>query len=109
MTFSALLLTEADGGLDASVAELDDAQLPEGDVTVDVDWSSLNYKDGMIIRGIGCLVRTYPHVPGIDLAGTVAASSSPGVAVIVAKSVAGKSEIAPGENVARNSMPPCQA
>ena len=76
MAFTALLLEENDDGLRASVTELDDDRLPEGDVTVSVEWSSLNYKDGMILQGIGRLVRDYPHVPGIDLAGTVEASES---------------------------------
>ncbi|MGF1599298.1 MAG: MDR family oxidoreductase [Acidimicrobiales bacterium] len=74
MTFSALLLDQTDDGISASMTELDDDRLPEGDVTVAVEWSSLNYKDGMILQGIGRLVRDYPHVPGIDLAGTVEAS-----------------------------------
>ncbi len=52
-------------------------RLPEGDVTVGVEYSTLNYKDGMIVQGIGRLVRDYPHVPGIDFAGTVEASGFP--------------------------------
>ena len=77
MVFKALLLEQGDDGktVSASMTELDDDRLPDGDVTVDVEWSSLNYKDGMILQGIGRLVRDYPHVPGIDLAGTVAASA----------------------------------
>jgi len=71
------VLEEADGKVSGSVQMLDESRLPEGDVTVDVAWSDLNYKDGMILKGLGRLVRTYPHVPGIDFAGTVAASSSP--------------------------------
>jgi acrylyl-CoA reductase (NADPH) len=51
--------------------------LPPGEVTVRVAYSGLNYKDGMILKGLGRLVRTYPHVPGIDIAGTVEASTSP--------------------------------
>ncbi len=75
MVFTALLLDrDDDKKVTASLTELDDDRLPDGDVTVDVEWSSLNYKDGMILQGIGGLVRNYPHVPGIDLAGTVAAS-----------------------------------
>ncbi len=78
MTFNALLLDEDDtGSVTASMTELDDGQLPIGDLTIDVDYSSLNYKDGMILQGIGGLVRQYPHVPGVDLSGTVAASESP--------------------------------
>lgn len=74
MTFSALLLDQTDDGLSATITDLDDDRLPEGDVTVAVEWSSLNYKDGMILQGLGRLVRDYPHVPGIDLAGTVETS-----------------------------------
>ena len=78
MTFSALLLDKDDAGsVTATMTDLEDERLPDGEVTVDVEYSSLNYKDGMILQGIGGLVRTYPHVPGIDLAGTVAASDSP--------------------------------
>ncbi len=76
-TFKALLLEERDGKVSASVQDLADDRLPEGDVTVAVEYSSLNYKDGMAIKGLGKLVRKYPHVPGIDLAGTVLASQSP--------------------------------
>ena len=73
--FRALLLDQSADGITADVVELDDDRLPDGDVTVDVEWSSLNYKDGLILKGLGRLVRDYPHVPGIDLAGTVAASA----------------------------------
>ncbi|MBT5051429.1 MAG: oxidoreductase [Rhodospirillaceae bacterium] len=76
-TFRALVLEEADKKVSASIQELDIAQLPEGDVTVDVAYSTLNYKDGMVLNGIGRLVRTYPHVPGVDFSGTVSASDSP--------------------------------
>jgi acrylyl-CoA reductase (NADPH) len=55
---------------------LSEAQLPEGDVTVAVSLSAVNYKDGLILKGLGGLVRNYPHVPGIDFAGTVVASQS---------------------------------
>ena len=51
-------------GVTADVVELDDDRLPDGDVSVDVEWSSLNYKDGLILKGLGRLVRDYPHVPG---------------------------------------------
>ena len=76
--FQALVLREADGGVRADFETLTDADLPDGDVTVDVAYSDLNYKDGMILNGLGRLVRTYPHVPGVDFAGTVAASAHPG-------------------------------
>jgi acrylyl-CoA reductase (NADPH) len=76
MTFNALLLEQSDDSVSATMTELEDAQLPEGDVTVAVEYSSLNYKDGMILSGVGRLVRDYPHVPGIDMAGTVESSDS---------------------------------
>ncbi len=76
--FTALVLKDAgEGTVTAGVETLDNDRLPEGDVTVAVEYSTLNYKDGMIIQGMGRLVREYPHVPGIDFAGTVEASDSP--------------------------------
>ena len=74
MTFNALLLEQTDETVTAAMTELGDDRLPEGNVTVAVEWSSLNYKDGMILSGLGRLVRKYPHVPGVDLAGTVESS-----------------------------------
>jgi len=76
-SFTALVLDEADGKVTASIKELDETALPKGEVTVAVSYSTLNYKDGMILKGIGRLVRNYPHVPGIDFAGIVEASDSP--------------------------------
>ncbi len=73
----ALVLREEAGKVAARLETLDDAHLPEGDVTVRVEYSTLNYKDGLILEGQGRLVRQYPHVPGIDFAGTVAESESP--------------------------------
>jgi len=79
--FKAILLEEDDGKVVAALQDLEEARLPgfegEGGVTVAVAYSTLNYKDGMILNGIGRLVRDYPHVPGIDFAGTVAASDHP--------------------------------
>jgi acrylyl-CoA reductase (NADPH) len=75
--FKALLLEAADGKVTARVARVDEGALPPGEVTVAVRYSTLNYKDGMVVKGIGRLVRTYPHVPGIDFAGTVERSESP--------------------------------
>lgn len=60
----------------ALIEELDESRLPRGDVEIAVAYSSLNYKDGMILNGLGGLVKAYPHVPGIDLAGTVVHSQS---------------------------------
>ncbi|HET7409623.1 MAG TPA: alcohol dehydrogenase catalytic domain-containing protein, partial [Paracoccaceae bacterium] len=77
MPFRALLVDKAeDGTVSQQVSELDDDRLPEGDVTVAVEWSTLNYKDGLCINAQGGLVRKFPHVPGIDFAGTVEASDS---------------------------------
>ena len=70
--FKALILH----GHSALIEELDESRLPAGDVEITVAYSSLNYKDGMILNGLGGLVKTYPHVPGLDLAGTVVHSQS---------------------------------
>jgi len=74
--FSALLISKTDDGQKVEVTQLDEAQLPEGDVTIDVEYSTLNYKDGLAITGKSPVVRKWPMVPGIDLAGTVRESSS---------------------------------
>ncbi|EGT0663407.1 oxidoreductase [Citrobacter werkmanii] len=73
----ALILEQQDGKTLASVQPLDENQLPEGDVTVDVHWSSLNYKDALAITGKGKIIRNFPMIPGIDFAGTVRASEDP--------------------------------
>ena len=88
MPFQALVLSKTDDGVTADVRELEEEQLPEGDVLVRVAYSSLNYKDGLAVTGKGKVVRgDYPFVPGIDLVGTVETSESddyaPGDAVIV--------------------------
>lgn len=76
--FNALVVEKnEEGKTSASVQELSLDQLPEGDVTVAVEYSTVNYKDGLCIGPGGGLVRNYPHVPGIDLAGTVEASDDP--------------------------------
>ena len=75
--FKGILIDKDDSGYRASLAELDEAQLPAGEVTVKVDYSTLNYKDGLAITGKGPVVRSFPMVAGIDLAGTVEASDSP--------------------------------
>ncbi|CAM4093686.1 MDR family oxidoreductase [Palleronia rufa] len=78
---------DEDGKTDAQVRDIDEDRLPDGDVTVAVEYSTLNYKDGLCIGPGGGLVRSYPHVPGIDFAGTVAASDhvdySPGDKVVL--------------------------
>ncbi|MEJ6010020.1 MDR family oxidoreductase [Novosphingobium aquae] len=79
--FSAIVIDKNDEGQTVSVQQLDEAALPEGDVTIDVSHSTLNYKDGLAITGRGPVVRKFPMVPGIDLVGTVSESSNPGFAV----------------------------
>ena len=75
--FNALVLQQQQDIVHAQVQELDESQLPAGDVLVQIHYSSFNYKDGMILKGLGKLVRNYPHVPGIDFAGCVEQSSNP--------------------------------
>src|SRR6187401_295402 len=79
MSVRALVLTQgADRKVSGAIETLDDGRLPAGDVTVAVEYSTLNYKDGLVLTSGGGLVRTWPHVGGIDLAGTVEASDNPG-------------------------------
>ncbi|UKA25395.1 oxidoreductase [Photobacterium damselae subsp. damselae] len=73
--FKALVLNQEDKKTLVSIEQLDESQLPEGDVLIDVDYSSLNYKDGLAITGKGRIVRQFPMVPGIDLVGTVSQSN----------------------------------
>jgi acrylyl-CoA reductase (NADPH) len=76
--FNALIVEkDAEGKTSASVQQIGLDRLPEGDVTVAVEYSTVNYKDGLCIGPGGGLVRNYPHIPGIDFAGTVEASSDP--------------------------------
>jgi acrylyl-CoA reductase (NADPH) len=75
--FKALMLTQQDKRTEARLLDLQDDQLPEGDVTVRIDHSSLNYKDALAITGRGLIVKKWPMVPGIDLAGTVLHSADP--------------------------------
>jgi acrylyl-CoA reductase (NADPH) len=69
--FKALVLNKQDGKVTAGVEEVDEARLPDGDVTVAIEYSTLNYKDGLIITDKAPLVRDFPHIPGVDLAGRV--------------------------------------
>ncbi len=75
-TFKALVLTQEDGKTVSTIKQLSNDDLPEGDVLLAVEYSSLNYKDGLAITGKGKIVRQWPLVPGIDLAGTVLESAS---------------------------------
>src|SRR5574343_130211 len=73
--FKGIQINKDEAGYRASLEQIDEAALPEGDVTVQVEWSTLNYKDGLAITGKSPVVRRFTMVPGIDLAGTVTASS----------------------------------
>ena len=77
MTYQALHIEKDDAGYRCSLKTLDDSTLPEGDVTVQVDYSTINYKDGLAITGKSPVVRKFPLTPGIDLAGTVTDSQHP--------------------------------
>ncbi len=72
--FKALVLEQEDKKTRAEIRQIDESQLPEGNVLIDVEYSSLNYKDGLAITGKGKVVRQFPMVPGIDLAGRVIGS-----------------------------------
>ena len=73
--FSGILINKDDNGQTVAVAQIDEAQLPEGNVTIDVEYSTMNFKDGLAITGSSPVVRKFPMVPGIDLAGVVTESS----------------------------------
>jgi len=73
--FSGILINKDDNGQTVKVAQIDEAQLPEGNVSIDVEYSTLNYKDGLAITGSSPVVRKFPMVPGIDLTGVVTAST----------------------------------
>jgi acrylyl-CoA reductase (NADPH) len=75
--FRALVLHEANGKVEPRIETVEEESLPPGEVIVAVEHSTLNYKDGLILNGLGRLVRKYPHVPGVDFAGTVERSDSP--------------------------------
>lgn len=86
--FDAILIEKSDSGQSARVTSLAPVQLPEGDVLVDIAWSTLNYKDALAITGKAPVVRSFPMVPGIDFAGIVAESAT--------------SDFAPGDRVVLN-------
>ncbi|MCL4114536.1 UNVERIFIED_CONTAM: hypothetical protein GTU68_057385 [Idotea baltica] len=78
MTFNALVLEKnGDADVSATIQQLKENQLPTGDVTVAVEYTTVNYKDGLCMQSKSQLVREYPHVPGIDFSGTVEASEDP--------------------------------
>ncbi|HEY1417154.1 MAG TPA: alcohol dehydrogenase catalytic domain-containing protein, partial [Myxococcaceae bacterium] len=86
-TFTALVAEQADGRTLVKRTSLEEAALPPGEVTIDVAYSSLNYKDGLALTGRGKVIRKWPMIPGIDLAGRVRSSTSgkfrPGDPVLV--------------------------
>jgi len=73
--FKALLVEKDEHGCQANIRELAESSLPEGDVTVDIEYSTLNYKDALAITGKGSIVRAFPMVPGIDFSGLVQSSN----------------------------------
>ncbi len=77
MKFNALVVEKAESGTSASVQKISESDLPQGEVLVAIDYSTVNYKDGLCVGPGGGLVRNYPHVPGIDFAGTVEKSDDP--------------------------------
>jgi acrylyl-CoA reductase (NADPH) len=76
-TFRAIRIDKAEKGTTVALTQFDEAELMEGDVTVRVEWSALNYKDGLAVTGKAPVVRRFPMIAGIDLAGTVEQSSHP--------------------------------
>ncbi|WP_134679388.1 MDR family oxidoreductase [Paracoccus ravus] len=81
MTFRALLATKPHDAISTQVVEFDEADLSPGDVTVAVDYSTVNYKDGLAITGRMPIIQSFPLIPGIDFSGTVIASTNPDFAV----------------------------
>jgi acrylyl-CoA reductase (NADPH) len=77
-TFRAIVIDKAASGQNVRLAEFDEKDLMDGDVDVAVEWSTVNYKDGLALTGKAPVVRRFPMIPGIDLAGTVESSSHPG-------------------------------
>jgi acrylyl-CoA reductase (NADPH) len=79
--FKAVMIEKDEAGYRTSLKDVDESQLPEGDVTVRISHSTLNYKDGLAITGRGPVVRKFPMVPGVDLVGTVEETSHPAYGV----------------------------
>jgi acrylyl-CoA reductase (NADPH) len=76
-TFKAVRIEKADKGTTVALAQFDEAELMDGDVTVRVEWSTVNYKDGLAVTGKAPVVRRFPMIAGIDFAGTVETSTNP--------------------------------
>jgi acrylyl-CoA reductase (NADPH) len=76
-TFKAIVIDKADAGQSVRLTDFDDKNLMDGDVTVDVEYSTVNYKDGLAVTGKAPVVRRFPMIAGVDFAGTVESSSNP--------------------------------
>ena len=77
MSFKAIRIDRAEQGQTAALVDFDEKDLMDGEVTVRVEWSTVNYKDGLAITGKAPVVRRFPMIPGIDFAGVVESSTSP--------------------------------
>jgi acrylyl-CoA reductase (NADPH) len=77
-TFKAIVIDKSDAGQKVGLMDFDEKDLMDGDLTVAVEWSTVNYKDGLAITGKAPVVRRFPMIPGVDMAGTVTASAHPG-------------------------------
>ncbi len=80
-TFKAIVIDKAESGQTVRLADFDEKDLMDGDVTVAVEYSTLNYKDGLALTGKSPVVRRFPMIAGIDFAGTVESSSHPGLEI----------------------------
>src|SRR5207237_1874119 len=76
-TFRAVRIDKTETGQTAKLVDFDESELMDGDVTVRVEWSTVNYKDGLAVTGKAPIARRFPMIPGIDFAGTVEASTDP--------------------------------
>src|SRR6516162_11758627 len=76
-TFKAIVIDKTDAAQNVTLKDFDEKDLMDGDVTVRVEWSTVNYKDGLALTGKAPVVRRFPMIAGVDLAGTVEASSHP--------------------------------
>ena len=85
MTFKALLANKDRESISTGLVELDEQDFISGYVAIEVDYSAVNYKDGLALTGRAPIIRTFPLIPGIDFSGTVEASSYPGPALLRAK------------------------
>tara|TARA_B100001113_G_scaffold226588_1_gene186019 strand:- start:65 stop:1051 length:987 start_codon:yes stop_codon:yes gene_type:complete len=79
--FNALMVNKVDEEFTAEIKQIEEGELPDGDVLIDVEYSTINYKDGLAVTNSSPIVRSWPMIPGIDLAGIVTESSNPDVSV----------------------------